>query len=383
MKDLTSIDEKDLQYIEHNWKKVPLPILAEKFSMTVLELTSLLRQKGIVTDIQPWELEYINENIDRIPASEIEKELSLTHNQLSLILYNVLGKKRRKSANEMSLTDATSRTKWLIEEKLHFDVDDFLPRNIQRKHFLDSDLYECLRFAETEKKKDSIYKNFTAIAFLVCQTYPHKFRPFQFSGSKTNEYFRGPGGRKNLINAARWVIEKKMEHKPELLAEISKNKYFFRSKDLQFFGIGSHWFRIHFSSRDKFVSAILKEYQIVMDKSKGGTTRKLREILTESGRHLEKCEVPGCYFDDEFGVDIHHIVPRSASNQVRIDINCIENLVVLCPNHHRIAEKFDWQNKLNLRNCPTWMGTILRFISEKEEISKQNDEKEVKAQVVN
>ncbi len=382
MKNLTSIDEKDLQYIEHNWKKVPLPILAKKFSMTVLELTSLLRQKGIVTDIQPWDLEYINENIDRIPASEIEKELSLTHNQLSLILYNVLGKKRRKSANEMSLTDATSRTKWLIEEKLHFDVDDFLPRNIQRKHFVDSDLYDCLRFAETEKKKDSIYKNFTAIAFLVCQTYPHKFRPFQFSGSKTNEYFRGPGGRKNLINAARWVIEKKMEHKPELLAEISKNKYFLRSKDLQFFGIGSPWFRIHFSSRDKFVSAILKEYQIVMDKSKSGTTRKLREILTESGRHPGKCEVPGCYFDDEFGVDIHHIVPRSASNQVRIDINCIENLVVLCPNHHRIAEKFDWQNKLNLRNCPTWMGTILRFISEKEEISKQNVEKEVKAQVV-
>lgn len=383
MKDLTSIDEKGLQYIEHNWKKVPLPILAEKFSMTVLELTSLLRQKGIVTDIQPWELEYINENIDRTPASEIEKELSLTHNQLSLILYNVLGKKRRKSANEMSLTDATSRTKWLIEEKLHFDVDDFLPRNIQRMHFLDNDLYDCLRFAETEKKKDSIYKNFTAIAFLVCQTYPHKFRPFQFSGSKTNEYFRGSGGRKNLINAARWVIEKKMEHKPELLAEISKNKYFLRSKDLQFFGIGSHWFRIHFSSRDKFVSAILKEYQIFMNKSKSGTTRKLREILTESGRHLEKCEVPGCYFDDEFGVDIHHIVPRSASNQVRININCIENLVVLCPNHHRIAEKFDWQNKLNLRNCPTWMGTILRFISEKEEISKQNDEKEVKTQVVN
>ena len=366
MKELTSIGEKDLQYLEHNWKKVPLPVLAAEFSMTQLELTALLRQKGIMTDIQPNELEYINENIDRMPASELEKELSLTSNQLSLILYNVLGKKRRKSANEMSLTDATSRTKWLIEEKLHFDVDNFLPRNIQRQHFIDNDLYDCLRFAETEKKKDSIYKNFTAIAFLVCQTYPHKFRPFQFSGSKTNEYFKGPGGRKNLINAARWVIEKKMEHKPEFLPVISKNKYFLRSKDLQFFGIGSHQFRIHFSSHNEFVSAILKEYQVVLNESKGGTA-KLREILTESGRHPRKCEVPGCYFNDEFGVEIHHIVPRAAANQVNININCIENLVVLCPNHHRIAEKNDWKNDLNLGDCRTWMETILQFISEKEE----------------
>ena len=380
MKELTSIDEKDLQYLEHNWKKVPLPALAAKFSMTLLDLTSLLRQKGIMTDIQPNELEYINENIDRMPVSELEKELSLTSNQLSLILYNVLGRKRRKSANEISLTDATSRTKWLIEEKLHFDVDDFLPRKIKNQHFVDSDLYDCLRFAGTEKKKDSIYKNFTAIAFLVCQTYPHKFRPFQFGHAKSNEYFKGPGGRKNLINAARWVIEKKMGHKPEHLPMISGSKYFLRSKDLQFFGIGSHQFRIHFSSRNEFISAILKEYQVVLNGSKGGTA-KLREILTESGRHPKKCEVPGCYFDDEFGVDIHHIVPRAAANQVNIDINCIENLVVLCPNHHRIAEKIDWKNDLNLRDCRTWIETILQFISEKEERFEQDKRKEVKAQV--
>ena len=366
------MDEKDLQFIECNWKIVPLPVLAEKFSMTLLELTSLLRRKGIVTDIQPSELEYISENIDRMPASEIREKLSLTESQFSQIVVKVLGKKRRKSLAQMSLPEVTTKTRWLIEEKLHFDVDDFLPRKLANKHFMDNDLYDCIRFAEIEKKKDSLYKYFTAIAFLVCQAYPHTFRPFQFRHAKTNEYFGGPGGRKNLINAARWVIEKKMGHRPEFLSVISRSKYFLRLSDLQFFGIGSHQFRIHFSSRDGFVSAILKEYQVVLNKSQGGTT-KLRKILTESDRRPEKCEVPGCYFDDEFGVDIHHIVPRSASNQVKIDINCIENLIVLCPNHHRIAAKFDWKNDLNLRNCKTWMETILRFISEKEEISEQVD----------
>ena len=366
------MDEKNLQFLERNWKTVPLPLLAKKFSMTPLELTSLLRRKRIVTEIQPSELEYISENIDRMPASEIQKELSLTESQFSQIVEKVLGKKRRKSLAEISLSGATEKTRWLIEEKLHFDVDDFLPRELANKHFVDNDLYDCIRFAEVEKKNNSLYKHFTAIAFLVCQAYPNTFRPFQFRHAKTNEYFKGPSGRKNLINAARWVIEKKMGHRPEFLPVISRNKYFLRSRDLQFFGIGSYQFRIHFSSRDEFVSAILKEYQVFLNKSQIGTT-KLREILTESDRRPEKCEVPGCYFDNEFGVDIHHIVPRSASNQVRIDINCIENLIALCPNHHRIAEKFDWKNDLNLRNCKTWMETILRFISEKEEISEQVD----------
>ena len=366
------MDEKDLQFIESNWQTVPLPVLAEKFSMTTLKLTSLLRRKGIVTDIQPSELEYISENIDRMPASEIQKELSLTESQFSQIVEKVLGKKRRKSLAELSLPEVTEKTRWLIEEKLHFKVNSLLPRELTNKHFVDNDLYDCIRFAETEKKNDSRYKHFTAVAFLVCQAYLHTFQPFQFRHSKTNEYFTGSSGRKNLINAARWVIEKKMGHRPESLPVISRSKYFLRSSDLQFFGIGNHQFKTHFSSRDEFVSAILKEYQVVLNKPRRGTT-KLRETLTESGRHPGKCEVLGCYFDDEFGLDIHHIVPVSASKQVRIDINRIENLIALCPNHHRIAGRFDWKNDLNLKDCKTWMETILRFIGKKEKISEQMD----------
>ena len=364
------MDEKDLQFIEHKWRTVPLSVLAKKFAMPLLELTSLLRRKGIVTDIQPNELEYISENIDRMPASEIRDKLSLTESQFSQIVEKVLGKKRRKSLAEISLSEVTEKTRWLIEEKFYFDVDNFLPRELTNKHFVDNDLYDCIRFAETEKKNDSRYKHFTAVAFLVCQAYPHTFQPFQFRHSKTNEYFTGSSGRKNLINAARWVIEKKMGHRPESLPVISRSKYFLRSKDLQFFGIGSHQFKTHFSTRDEFVSAILKEYRLVLNKSQGGTT-ELRKILAESDRCPEKCEVTGCYYDDAFGVDIHHIVPRAASNQEKIDINCIENLIVLCPNHHRIAEKFDWKNNLNLTDCRTWMEAVLRFISEKEKISEQ------------
>ena len=365
------MDERDLQFLERNWKVVPLPVLAKKLSLTPLELTSLLRREGITTDIQPFELEYISENIDRMPASEIQSKLALTTTQFSQVLEKVLGRKRRKSLSEMSLSEATTKTRWLIEERLHFDVDDFLPREITNTHFVNNDLYDCIRFAETEKKKDFLYRHFTAIAFLVCHAYPHTFRPFQFRHAKENEYFKGPGGRKNLINAARWVIEKKMGHRPESLSVICKNKYFLRSKNLQFFGIGSHWFRIHFSSRDEFVGAILKEYQVVLNNARG-KTRELRGILTKVGRPPENCEVPGCYFDDEFSVDIHHIVPASASNQISFDINSADNLISLCPNHHRVAGKFNWK-RLDLKNSKIWIRTMLEFISAREESTEQVD----------
>lgn len=358
------MNEKDLQYLERNWQIVPLPVLAEKFLMSPLELTSLLRQKGIVTEIQPFELEYIIENIDRMPASQIQARLALNKSQFSQIVEKVLGKRRRKSLSDMSLYETTAKTKWLVEEKLNLPVDDFLPRNIANKHFVENDLYDCVRFAENAKKKDALYKHFPAVAFLVCHAYPHRFRPFQFRHAKDNDYFKGLRGQKNLINAARWVIEKKMGHKPELLPIICRSKYFLRSKDLQFFGIGSNWFRHHFSSYDEFIAEILKEYQVVQTNSKG-KTRELRESLTKAGRPPENCEVPECYYDDEFGLDIHHIVPASASKQVRFDINSPDNIVSLCPNHHRIAAEFDWRD-LDLKKPGTWIKAILEFITDRE-----------------
>ena len=338
-----------------------MSVLANKYSMTVLDLALLLRQKGISTEIKPVELEYIHENIDRMPASEIREKLSLTESQFSQILKNKLLKKQRKSSTEMSLSEATSKTRWLIEEKLLFDVDDFLPRKIKDKHFKTNDLSNCLQFSNSEKKKDTIYRHFTAIAFLVCQAYPNNYRPFQFRHAKSNEYFRGVGGRKNIISATRWVIENKLGYKQESLTVIARNRYFLRSNDLRFYGISSYWFRNYFSSHEEFISAILKEYQVVQDNSRA-TTVKLRERLKDSGRQLKKCEVPDCYFDDEFIVEIHHIVPVAASNQIRFDINCVENLVVLCPNHHRIAGRFDWKNNLDLQKPDTWLASILHFI---------------------
>ena len=124
------MNDKDFEFIEKNWKIVPMPALAQKYAMTPIELMATLRQKGIVTEIQPFELEFINDNMDKMPASEIQSKLSLTTTQFSQIVEKTLGKKRRKSGEEVSMAEAMAKTRWLIDEKLKLTVDDFLPREI-------------------------------------------------------------------------------------------------------------------------------------------------------------------------------------------------------------------------------------------------------------
>ena len=362
------MNDKDLQFLEKNWRTVPFPVLAQKFSLTPIQLSSFLRQKGIATEIQPFELEYIKENINRMPSSQIQAELSLTDTQFAQIVQKVLKTKRRKPVAKMMLPEALSKTKWLIEEKLYLDVDDLLPRKITNKHFYENDLYSCIKFAGNAKQGDFLYQHFTAVAFLVCHTYPHAFRPFQFRHAKKNMYFKGRGGRKNLINAARWIIERKMGHKPENLSIISTSKYFLRSSDLQFYGVGSHWFRLHFGSHDEFIAAILNEYRIT-SRTLGGSTHSLRQALYLVGRAPDNCEVPGCYFDDEYGLEIHHIVPRSAATNVKFNVNFPENLIALCPNHHKLASKFDWK-ALDLGAPDIWVQSILNFIEEEDRRSE-------------
>lgn len=364
------MDEKDLQYLKQKWGKSPISHLANKYNMSQIELISTLRKHNIVTDIQPIELQYISENIDTMPASEIQNALSLSGSQFSQILEKNLGKKRRNSVTDLSDDVVGKRTRWLIEEKLQWPIDDDLPREITEEIFTGNDLYDCIKFARSAKKKDPHYKYFPAVAYLICKAYPNTFRPFQFRHNKDKTYFKGKGGRKNLITAAKWILEVKMGYKPEFLAASSQNRYFLKSRDLSFYGIAPTQFKTQFDTHKEFVTAILKSYQEYQANSKNvrANTSQLRQTLIKAGRILEGCECLDCNFS-EFEVDIHHIIPVAEASQFKFDINQAENLVILCPNHHRIAHSFNRQ-ELDLKKPETWLDKVLTYIAEQENNSK-------------
>jgi 5-methylcytosine-specific restriction endonuclease McrA len=54
-----------------------------------------------------------------------------------------------------------------------------------------------------------------------------------------------------------------------------------------------------------------------------------KKILEERGK---SCQIENCGYSDH--VDLHHIVPHNLGGD-----NSPDNLILLCPNHHREADR--------------------------------------------
>ena len=294
-----------------------------------------------------------------MPASAIRERLGLTKTQFDQICQKVLKKPQRRSLTDMTLEQAAQKTRWLIEEKLGWPIDDYLPRQITRKHFTDNDLYDCIRFAEINKKADEVFRHFPAVAFLVCHAYPGHYRPFQFRHAKSNQYFRGPGGKTRLIRAIRWIIEEKLMLDIANLDIVAKNKYFLRVADLEFYGIGAIYWREHFANKDELVAEVLRTYQI--DEPRGAVNiARLRETLQEAGIDVTRCACPGCDAGEEAGIEIHHIFPKSRRFECPVFIHSADNLVPLYPNHHSKAAKFNWRTLP--RDSTKWRQILIDYL---------------------
>jgi hypothetical protein len=89
----------------------------------------------------------------------------------------------------------------------------------------------------------------------------------------------------------------------------------------------------------------------------------VKRELEENGFLMKSCEILGCNFQGET-VDIHHIFPKAHFRMVGIDPNVKENLISLCPNHHRQARGFNWKS-LKAKELRTWKEKFVSFILEK------------------
>jgi hypothetical protein len=358
------LSDHQLEELSRQWKRVPLPVLASQFGLDLLDMLAQMRAARIVEEVQPQELQFIQTNLDRIPPEELRRRLHLSRTQFSQIC-EMLGRTARRSGTALTLDEARRKTQWLIEEKLQWPMDDFLPRKISKAEFLESELHHCIRYAERAKAQDPLYRHFPSVAFLVCNTYDF-YRPFQFRHAKQNGYFRGTQGRRNLLKAVQWVIEHKLGMKPEYVPVLAERKYFLRSADLQFYGLGPHCYRQHFGSKAELVSAVLKLYVPGAVVREGGSSTRLRQTLAQAGRPVTKCEVPGCDYDDEAALDVHHVIGRASPMARFIVLHGPDNLVALCPNHHRAAHAFSTAD-LNLQQPSAWWTQLLQFLTKSED----------------
>ena len=359
-----SLSDKELAFCKRFLSTVPLSALASKLKVNLLELSSELRKNGVLEEIYPHEIQFIKDSLEKMPASEIQTRLSLSASQFSQILQHKLGAQRRKATEDITLEEAISKTKWLIEERLKLDVDDFLPREISGDAFFKADLYACIKFAAQEKEKDSHFSSFPSVAYLVCKAYPGVFEPFQFKHSKDMSYFLGKSGRKNILNAITWVLEKKMNVNLADIKILATNKYFLRTRDLSFYGISPHYYRKYFPQKADLIDALV--LHVSGTTYSKNTMNSVKKSLAEAGHSIETCEIEGCSYKGH-AVDLHHIFPKAKIRRIGIDPNVPANLIPLCPNHHRVAHTFNWK-ALRKENIQEWRNELISFILEKENV---------------
>lgn len=357
-----SIGKLEEEYIEHYWMTIPINVLAKKVGLTSLELCKVLRQSNISKEIKPIELQYILNNIDVIPSKQIKENLAMTDSQFNQIMQKKLQKNQLKAAENLTLEEVLKKAKWLIEDKLQYEIDDFLPRKLRTSDFQQNNMSNCLEYAANEKKSDPIYRNFTAIAFIVCKVYPEVYKPYQFSFTKNNYYFVGRYAKKRYLRAVMWVVTEKLGYDLNNLDILSANKYFLRGSDLQFYGLGCYYYKELFGDinnlKDEFLKFCSNEKQY-----KNENTKALKEKLSINNINVEKCSVEGCGYSGK--VDIHHIFGKEKQNQIPKDINIddICNLIPLCPNHHRVASEFDYLELKSVEKT-MWKDMLLDFIKE-------------------
>ncbi|MGD6794691.1 HNH endonuclease signature motif containing protein [Metabacillus indicus] len=337
-------------FIQENFNRLPIQMLAKKINVDVIELCKWLRRKGYFEELQPIEMQYIVKQIEKMPIDEIQESLGLSATQFYQIRqrFNLL--KKQRYTNEYTEEEVLNKSRWLIEEKMALNIDDLLPKTIRAEHFNKNELYPILKYGELKKKTDPYFKYFSAVAFLVCKAYPNEFKPYQFPHSNvTKQYFT----KKNYLRELRWIIENKLGLEEEFLINTSMMNSFLTKKELDLYGLGYHTYKHIFKEKKALIKELVRSCK-VMPREKNATTKELRATLFNVGIKTEKCYIDGC---TEKNIEIHHIIPKRYRNFVSFNVDDAFNLMPLCENHHISAARINVENLPN-QNREIWRELV-------------------------
>jgi hypothetical protein len=327
--------------------------IATRLGIPPIEVSRSLRRARVLTRVQPWEMHFIVEQTGRMPDRALVTYLGMTTTQLDQI-------RRRHGIRRGPVTRGicVAGTRWVIEEQLGWPVDDDLPRRISNGEFTSNGLYPLIAFATREKAKDSVARHFSAVAFLVCLAYPGRFKPWQFRHAKTNDYFSGPGGKRNLLDALLWVVDEKLKISRQALPHVLLNSSFLNASTIQRYGLGAHWWREHWSTKGEMLETLARHAGVELPCSSTLRTAEAREKVAAEGLNPRRCAVPGCRTAKD-QVEIHHIVPKGTRKLPRrFDVHAPANLIPLCRRHHGIAGQFRARD-FDLRSPATLRSQLL------------------------
>ena len=205
-------------------------------------------------------------------------------------------------------------------------------------------------FATANKAKCPTARHFSACAFLIGETYPGRFKPWQFRHAKQNQFFSGRHGRRNFLDALLWLTEAKMGVTRGTLPYAIGSQSFLNTRTLQDYGLAACWWRQLWPSKEEMLEALAKKAGVTPAGHRDQKTARARAQLQAAGMDVARCAVPGCPTTGSDDIQIHHIVRRATRVTGRFDLHAVENLVPLCRHHHGIADRL--QPTPSALRCP-------------------------------
>ena len=316
--------------------------LALDLGLSDWEVVSLGRELGLIDDgLTKADLLFLASWSKKLPRPVIADALKLP----SQNIWRYQNKHRLSavSADSISQQVAVSTFQFLIESKLKLPLDKNLPKRLSRECF-SGPYYSIYSYALDEVKASRSW--FSALGMLAQISYPLLYRHFQFKAGNAAEF----ATKDQLNEALQWSFEKMtgidlLDHhydEAEILMLLTEPEVGFTADELRSFYVArNHWRRWYHSFQD-LKQGLARSIGILKtgDGRRRANTQTLRRVLQEHGRQADVCEV--C--TEGRAPEIHHIFPVADTEDFLSsqEVNASENLIVLCPLHHRLAAGFDW-----------------------------------------
>lgn len=333
--------------------------IAKNHSCGTHHVLKLARQRGFLSDkLTKYDFEFISNYNSILTRGIIAYCLGL-NKQTIWKIQKRHDLKSNAQTDIASMQDATRIFKFLLEEDYQLPKQLHLP--CLKKAILTGPYYELYQFGLKYIEENDIS---SVMGVLAENAYPDQYRIFQFRSKNGSKQFQKI---EDLNEALLWCFERmttfdlvSLAHKDENVALMNLNEPIigFSADELRTKYIKRKDWNIFYPDFRALKKGLASYVGIRSD-------IKRRRISTSSLKKefnfANNCEF--CGYNEN--LEIHHIYPVEDTRSVIPDkeINLEQNLIVLCPNHHRIASRFDWRSSFS-RSPKDRKKDLLEFLKD-------------------
>lgn len=337
--------------------------IANDLNIKTHHVLRVLRQQSLTNDVQKEDIFFLAKYSHSLPRSTLAEVLGLSKTDI----WKIQSKhdlEQIGTYSDLDLTKAVSVFKFLGEEDWCIKNIYELP-NILDKSFLQGGYYPlykfCLEYLRNTKQKKSILGMLSELA------YPNLLRSFQFKLPNKAYHFENVG----QLNEALWwsfermtgiCVDDVIHDERAALMLLNEPKCGFSAENLRNNFIGRREWNKFYKDFKQLKYGMSDYVGLSPLEKRRHSTSQLRNELEKSVNLNSGCELCG----HKKNVEIHHIVPVAKTEHLfsALEINSHENLILLCPNHHKEASAFDWNGALGAGSLSELKPKLLAYLRE-------------------